>query len=135
MVVHAVAAASQPFAEIALLAGAVVGALLRVVLQRVLRTPAQPRTVWLTELGVGLLFGIILGVPFIATLQTSAWVGSSLGGALTAYSGASGAIGFLVARSDRRNSVLAAAGHFLACIAATTFGFVIVVLLWRAVSV
>lgn len=125
---------NQPLALVALLAGGLVGALLRVLLERLLRTPTPRRIVWTIELVAGGLFGVVLALPFITSLRSSSWVGSSLGGALTAYSGACAAYGFLFARSVGGNPLGGAVGHFLASTAVTTGGFVLVVVLWRAFS-
>lgn len=125
-------ASNGPFGLVALIAGGVVGALLRIVLARALPgTARSPRAMWTAELAMALGFGALLAVPLVASGFGTHWVGSSLGGALTAYSAACAVYAFLRAQGALRNPIGPAVAHFLASTVAATIGLVGVVLLWR----
>ncbi|MGN6445704.1 hypothetical protein [Amnibacterium sp.] len=119
------------FGLIAVLAGGVVGALVRVVLAKAVPAPGRMLS-WLSESGVGLVFGAVLAVAFISAAGGRGWSSSGLGGALTAYAGACATYAFLRAREALSNPLVAAVMHFLASIAVTGIGYAGVIALWAA---
>lgn len=129
----AVGAEASPFATIALLAGGVVGALLRVLVEGTVPSEATAAR-WILEVAIAATFGAVLSVPFSPYLNGSNWAGSSLGGAMTAYAGASAFYAYVHARAARINPVGPALAHLLAATSATTVGFVLGVSLWQVVA-
>lgn len=106
---------------IALLAGAVAGALLRVLVERVTQSMNTPR-VWAAECVAGLMLGATLGLAFIKLEGEHNPAISSLGGALTAYCGACTAYQLFAHKSGTRKP-LSALAHFGSATIATTLGF------------
>ena len=119
--------ASSPAGLIALLAGGLVGALVRVIIRRATSRP----TPWWAEWISALALGALLAVPFAASVDHMPWITSSLGAALTTYDGVSAAYGYLqAAEQPAQRCVIRLA---IATIG-TTAGFAAVVFTWHAAS-
>jgi len=126
---------ASPFVTVALFAGGICGALLRVVLERVARIGSLWGR-WARELGLAVTFSAALGLAFAVSLSTaSSWSPSGMGGALTAYAGASAAIAFSRARERGTSAIRSAVWHLLADLLVSTAGFAAIVLtvrLWHS---
>lgn len=126
------AESTSPAGLVALVAGALVGALVRLLLARAVG-PQPRRSAWFSESAVGLLLGAALATP-VVLMAAGVVVASSLGGALTAYCGACAAYGFIEARATGARPLPATTVRLLTAAAATSGGFLGVIGLWTAVT-
>lgn len=106
--------AASGFGIVTLLAGGAVGALLRVLVHRATPTQTSRAGYWVSELGIAAALSLALGIA-LAAAPNAGLLESSMGGALTAYAGASAALAFFDLRAKYGSAIAAAIGHFLAC--------------------
>lgn len=99
-----------------LAAGALGGAVLRILIQRALPPDAAAARIWLTELLGAFALGVVFGLPVYLASVPSAISLSLLGGSLTSYAGASATIR-LLAPGTGIPAPVPALGHFAATVA------------------
>ncbi len=115
------------------LAGAAVGALLRVALERAVLGP-RGLVSWVNESGPGLLIGAVMALVTVPVTGESDGVASGLGGALVAYAAVCAAYTFVRARWLSTTALAPALARFAAAIASTGLGFVGVSEIWAALQ-
>ncbi len=130
----AAASTSGPGNVIGLLAGTIVGVVLRVLIARLTGPDPRRPAVWVTELVVVFVLAGVLGVLF-GSLPDPTWVSPALGAGLTVYAAAGGAFGYLGGRDiDPPNPWRWGLLHFVASLGVGTIGYTTGLLIVQSVS-
>lgn len=110
------------FGLVALLAGALAGALIRVLVERAIQ-PMNASRSWAAECLIGFILGAALALASIKIQNGHDLATSSLGGALTAYCGACAAYQLAPGGKPGVRHLASSAIHFGTAAIATTLGY------------